>query len=75
MGITRSDDADDAIRDIRLYIAQKGEYPDKEIKLPITYNGTTFNVTYTLVSRASLTEQGNKSNEACDLERQVYVYA
>ena len=75
VGITRSDDEDEAIRDIKLYVAKKGEYPNKEIKLPITYNGTTFDVTYTLVSRASLTEQGNKSSEACDLERQVYVYA
>ena len=37
VGITRSDDPDDAIRDIKLYIAEKGEYPNKEIKLPITY--------------------------------------
>lgn len=74
VGIARSDDVDDAIRDIKLYIAKKGEYPNKEIKVPITYNGTTFDVTYTRVSLASLTEQGNKSNEDCDLERQVYLY-
>ena len=40
----------------------------------ITYNGISFEVTYALVARVSLTEQGNKSDEDCAKERQVYVY-
>ena len=75
VGIHKTDNPNNALTDIRLYVAGKGEYPEKEIKRTITYNGETFPVTYTLVSRASLTEQGNKSETACAKERQVYVYA
>lgn len=74
VGVTRSDNPDDAVRDIRLYVSKQGEVPKKNIKRSITYNNMTFDVTYTLVSRASLTEQGNKSDKDCAKERQVYVY-
>ena len=74
VGIQRSDNPNDAIRDIRLYVAQKGEIPEKETKRNITYNGKTFDVIYSLVGRASLTEQGIKSAADCAKERQVYVY-
>lgn len=74
VGISRTDDKNLAIRDIRLYVAQKGEIPKKNIKREISYNNSTFDVTYTLTSRTSLTEQGNKSDKDCAKERQVYVY-
>ena len=74
VGIRKSDKASEALTDIRLYVAKKGERPEKEIKRTITYEGETFDVKYTRVSLASLTEQGNKSDVDCALERQVYVY-
>ena len=74
VGIQKSDKASEALTDIRLYVAKKGERPEKEIKRTITYEGDTFDVKYTRVSLASLTEQGNKSDVDCALERQVYVY-
>jgi hypothetical protein len=74
VGITRTDDPNQAIRDIRLYVAEAGEYVPMEMKHTITSNGVSFEVTYTLVGRESLTEQGNKSEADCAKERQVYVY-
>ena len=74
VGISRTDDPNLAIRDIRLYVAEKGEYVPKEIKQTITLDGVSFAVTYTLTSRVSLTEEGDKSDEDCAKERQVYVY-
>ena len=74
VGITRTDDPNQAIRDIRLYVAEKGEYVPKEMKRTITSNGVSFDVTYALVGRESLTEQGNKSEVDCEKEYQVYVY-
>ena len=74
VGIQRSDNPDEALRDIKLYIAEKGEKPKEEIKLDVTDGGETYKVTYKLAGKASLTEQGNKSAENCAKERQVYVY-
>ena len=74
MGIQKSDKASEALTDIRLYVAQKGERPEKEVERTITYEGETFPVKYTRVSLASLTEQGNKDDVTCAMERQVYVY-
>ena len=74
VGIQRTDNANNALTDIRFYFAEKGEYPEKEIKRTITYNGETFPVTYTLVSRASLIELGNQSDADCAKTRQVYIY-
>lgn len=74
VGIQKSDNVSDALTDIRLYVAKKGERPEKEIERMITDNGETYPVKYTRVSLASLTEQGNKSDADCALERQVYVY-
>ena len=74
VGIARTDDPNQAIRDIRLYVAEKGEYVPKEMKRTITVNGVSFDAIYTLVGRESLTEQGNKSEADCEKERQVYVY-
>ncbi|MEE1319079.1 MAG: hypothetical protein UHD05_06165 [Ruminococcus sp.] len=74
VGIQKSDKASEALTDIRLYVAKKGERPEPEINRTITYNGETFPVKYTRVSLASLTEQGDKSDADCALERQVYVY-
>lgn len=74
VGIQKSDNVSDALTDIRLYVAKKGERPEKEIERMITDNGETYPVKYTRVSLASLTEQGNKDDAACAMERQVYVY-
>ena len=74
VGIQKSDKASEALTDIRLYVAKKGERPEPEINRTITYNGETFPVKYTRVSLASLTEQGDKSDADCAMERQVYVY-
>lgn len=74
LGISRSDDINEAIRDIRLYIAEPGEVPKATVHRMITYQGRSFPVEYSLVSKASLTEQGNKGDSACKKERQVYVY-
>ena len=74
LGVSRTDDINLAIRDIRLYITEPGEVPTQKVKRTITSNGFTFDVEYTLVGRVSLTEQGNKSDEDCAEERQVYVY-
>ena len=74
VGIQKSDKASEALTDIRLYVAQKGERPEKEVERTITYEGETFPVKYTRVSLASLTEQGNKDDVTCAMERQVYVY-
>ena len=75
MGIQRTDNPDNAIRDIRLYIAEKGERPLEDIERVITDStGDTYKVQYHIAGRASLTEQGNKSAENCAKERQVYVY-
>ena len=74
VGIQKSDKASEALTDIRLYVAKKGERPEPEINRTITYNGETYPVKYTRVSLASLTEQGDKSDADCALERQVYVY-
>lgn len=73
-GVSRTDDISLAIRDIRLYIAEPGEVPTQKIKRTITKNGFTFDVDYTLTNRISLTEEGNKSDEDCAEEKQVYVY-
>ena len=75
IGIQRSDNVNEALRDIRLYVAEKGERPEEKINREITYEGETFPVIYTIVGRASLTEQGNKSDADCAKERQVYIYA
>ena len=75
LGIQRTDNPDNAIRDIRLYIAEKGERPLEDIERVITDStGDTYKVQYHIAGRASLTEQGNKSAENCAKERQVYVY-
>lgn len=74
VGISRTDDPNLAIRDIRLYVAKKGEYVPMEIKRTITDNGVTFDITYTLTDRVSITEEADKSNDECANERQVYVY-
>ena len=74
VGVQKSDKASEALTDIRLYVAKKGERPEKEIERMITDNGETYPVKYTRVSLASLTEQGNKDDADCAMERQVYVY-
>ena len=73
LGVSRTNDPSLAIRDIRLYIAEPGETPQKRINRTITYNGYTFDVTYTLASKASLTEYANQEKTVAK-ERQVYIY-
>lgn len=73
LGVSTTNDPSVAIRDIRLYVAEAGEVPRKQINRTITYNGYTFDVTYTLASKASLTEYANQEKTVAE-ERQVYIY-
>ena len=74
MGVSKTDDPELAIRDIRFYIAEPGEIPTKTFNRTVTHNGYKFDVPYNLVARTSITEQGNKSDEDCATEKQVYIY-
>ena len=88
LGLTRTDDEDLAIRDIRFYVCKPGELPKKTMKADIKVNGVNQSVEYHLVDDISLT---SKANQECQKvinskgmevweekellsERQAYLY-
>lgn len=74
LGIQRSDNPSKALTDIRIYVAQKGERPEQEIKRTITYEGETFDIKYNLVDQVSITDIGNSSDAHFADYRQAYIY-
>ena len=89
LGLTRTDDPDLAIRDIRFYVCKPGELPSKTITANMKINGIQQSVEYILVDDVSLTSKANleckkvingKGMEVWEetellTERQVYLYA
>ena len=88
LGLTRTDDPDQAIRDIRFYVCKPGEVPAKTITANIMINGTQQSVEYVLVDDVSLTSEANLechkviNNKGMEVweetelltERQAYLY-
>lgn len=88
LGLTRTDDADNAIRDIRFVVCGPGERPKKTIQAQVEVNGKTHKVEYTLVSDISFTSKANLdcervvNNKGMEVleekelleERQAYLY-
>ena len=89
LGLTRTDDPDRAIRDIRFYVCRPGELPAKTVTANMKINGMMQSVEYVLVDDVSLTSKadlgckkvtnskGMEVWEETELltERQVYLYA
>ena len=88
LGLSRTDDDDLAIRDIRFYVCQPGELPDKTITAEIVIDGVKQSVEYSLVDDISLTSKADlecqkvvnsKGMEVWEekellSERQLYLY-
>lgn len=88
LGLSRTDNPDEAIRDIRFYVCDAGEIPEETITATIKKDGKEHKVKYTLVDNVSLTSKANldcqkKINgkgipvwEETELltERQAYLY-
>ena len=88
LGLTRTNDPELAIRDIRFYVCKPGELPAKTITAKVSINGILQDVEYTLVDDVSLTSKAdlecNKVTNSKGMEvweetellteRQVYLY-
>lgn len=88
LGIARTDNPEEAIRDIRFYVCDAGQLPEETMTVKIKKDGKEYTVTYNLVDDISLTSKANldcvkKLNgkgitvwEETELltERQAYLY-